>query len=185
MADQHDSERLFHGGAERLRAPSRLALLEVKRVTDLCLEGIPAQSALDVGTGTGIFAEAFSLAGLAAAGVDLNPELLAVARQLVPSVPFFESPAETLPCDDGAYDLVFLGHILHEVDDPLLVLREARRVARKRVAILEWPYVEGTQGPPLAHRMRPEKVVELAGLAGFSKVETLGLSHMVLFRMTV
>jgi len=185
LSEHHDHERLFHGGPERLRSPARLALLEVPRVTSLCLEGIAAQSALDVGTGTGLFAEALSLAGLSVAGVDLNPELLAAARQLLPSVSFFESPAESLPCEDGSYDLVFLGHILHEVEDPLLALREARRVARKRVAVLEWPYIAGAEGPPLAHRLRSETVVELAGRAGFSRVEALDLSNMVLFRLTV
>jgi ubiquinone/menaquinone biosynthesis C-methylase UbiE len=185
LTEHPGSERLYHGGAERLRSPSRLALLEVPRVTALCLDGISAQSALDVGTGTGIFAEAFSSAGLSVAGADLNPELLAVARELVPSASFFEASAESLPCDDGAYDLVFLGHLLHEVEDPLAVLKEARRVARKRVAILEWPYAEGKQGPPLAHRMRPETVVELATLAGFPAAERIELRHMALFRITL
>jgi len=53
----HDHERRFHGGAERLRAPERVALLETEAVTRLCVEGIDAVTILDVGTGTGIFAE--------------------------------------------------------------------------------------------------------------------------------
>jgi ubiquinone/menaquinone biosynthesis C-methylase UbiE len=181
---QEGGDRRFHGAAERLRSPSRLALLEVPRVVGLCLEGIEARSVLDVGTGTGVFAEAFAAAGFAATGVDLNPTLLAVARDLVPQATFMESGAEALPCDDGAHDLVFLGHLLHEVDDPLAVLREARRVARLRVAVLEWPYRDEAQGPPLAHRMMPEAIEALAREAGFSGVDTPPLASMSLFVLT-
>ncbi|MEI6386864.1 MAG: methyltransferase domain-containing protein [Spirochaetota bacterium] len=185
MAEHRDESRVFHGPGERLRAPARLARLEVPRVVELCLSGIEASSVLDVGTGTGVFAEAFTAAGLSATGIDLNPELLAVARDLVPEAIFMEAGADALPCDDSAHDLVFLGHLLHEVDDPLAVLREARRVARNRVAVLEWPYREDEQGPPLEHRMQPETVADLARQAGFCEVETLELEHMTLFRMTV
>ena len=33
-----------------------------------------------------------------------------------------------------------LGHVLHETDDPVAALVEARRAARLRVVVLEWPY---------------------------------------------
>ena len=185
MADHHDPSRVFHGDATRLRSSSRLARLELPRVLELCLSGLAVRSALDVGTGTGVFAEAFVAEGLTVTGVDLAPELLTIARDIVPGAIFLEAGAEDLPCDELAYDLVFLGHVLHEADDPLGVLREARRVARLRVAVLEWPYRDDSQGPPLGHRLRPDAVAELAGLAGFHEVETLELDHMTLYRMTV
>ena len=53
-------ERRFTGDVERLRAPERIARLEVDRVVNLCLEGTRVDNVLDVGTGSGIFAEAFS-----------------------------------------------------------------------------------------------------------------------------
>ncbi len=181
MDAHHDSSKLYHGGAERLRSEDRLARLEVPRVVGLCLSGIEAASVLDLGTGTGVFAEAFLAAGVQATGIDLNPDFLALARTLVPQAIFLEATADDLPCDDGAHDLVFIGLLLHEVDDPLAVLREARRVARLRVAILEWPWKEGTKGPPLEHRMKPDQIAALAGEAGFSKVETTDLTHLSLY----
>jgi methylase of polypeptide subunit release factors len=51
-------ERRFRGDPARLRSPERLEQLEVERVVELSLEGITAGSVLDVGTGTGVFAEA-------------------------------------------------------------------------------------------------------------------------------
>jgi len=110
----HSHERRFHGGAERLRAPERLALMEIARVVQLCVEGVDMSSVLDVGTGTGIFAEAFASRSLRVTGIDPNSELLDVARGLVPGGTFVEAMAEKLSFDDASFDLVFLGHVLHE-----------------------------------------------------------------------
>jgi ubiquinone/menaquinone biosynthesis C-methylase UbiE len=176
-------EKHFQGAAERLRAPARLALMEVPRVVDLCLAVPGCSSVLDVGTGTGLWAEAFASRGLAAAGVEPNPALLALAVSLVTGVDFRKGSAESLPWAAASFDLVFLGHVLHETDDPLAALTEARRVARVRVAVLEWPYREEDKGPPLAHRLQPDRVVALAEQAGFTQVERLALSHMDLYRL--
>ena len=149
----------------------------------LSLEGLAVESVLDVGTGTGIFAEAFANNGLVVTGIDTNAELLLHAREYAPGARFEEAPAEQLPFDDGAFDLVFLGHVLHETDDPLAALREARRVGRQRVAILEWPYREQPFGPPLAHRIAPATVLDLATRAGFSQVEHIELDQMDFYRL--
>ncbi len=178
-------ERRFDGAADRLRALERVARLEVPRVVALSLEGLTVESVLDVGTGTGIFAEAFANNGLAVTGIDTNTELLAHAREFAPGAQFKEAPAEGMPFADGAFDLVFLGHVLHETDDPLAALREARRVARQRVAILEWPYREQPFGPPLAHRIAPARVIDLATRAGFSQVEHIELDQMDFYRLPI
>ena len=180
----HNHEKRFHGGAERLRAPERVALLETQAVTRLCVEGIDAVTILDVGTGTGIFAEAFAARALRVTGIDPDPDLLAVARAEVPTAEFREGVAEKLPFEDGCFELVFLGHVLHETDDPAGALAEARRVSKKRVAILEWPYRKEEMGPPLAHRLEPSRIMELARLAGFQKIEKIDLQHMDFYRLT-
>ncbi len=168
-----------------LRDPQRVARLEVARVVDACLGGLDARSALDVGTGSGIFAEAFAARGLRVAGVDVNPDMLAAARDYVPGGRFEQAPAEALPFDAGAFDVVFMGLVLHETDDAAQALAEARRVARLRVAVLEWPYRDDEMGPPLAHRLSAEAVADLARKAGFAGVETAPLDHMALFLMVV
>ena len=180
----HSHERRFQGEADRLRAPDRLARMEVPRVAALSTAGIVVESALDIGTGTGVFAEAFVAQGIAVTGIDVNADLLEVARQTVPAAQFKQAPVEKIPFTDQSFDLVFLGHVLHEADDPLAALKEARRVARSRVAILEWPYRQEEKGPPLEHRLRPEIVVDLAARAGFQNVETIHLEHMDFYRLT-
>jgi tRNA A37 threonylcarbamoyladenosine biosynthesis protein TsaE len=81
--------------------------------------------------------------------------------------------------------LAFLAHVLHETDDPLKALNEAKRIGRKRVVVLEWPYIEEEEGPPLEHRLKPEVIEELARDVGFLERERIKLNHMDLYRFTV
>ncbi len=174
-------EKRFKGDINRLRAPERVERLEVERITELCLESGAIGSVLDVGTGTGLFAETFSRRGLEVAGEDVNPEMLAAARRYVPKGDFREGTAEALPYPDGSFDCVFLGLVLHESDEPLKVLTEARRVTRQQVGILEWPYQEGAFGPPLAHRLRPEDLTGLFRKAGFRTWKVTDLSNTIFY----
>jgi ubiquinone/menaquinone biosynthesis C-methylase UbiE len=178
-------ERRYNREIERLRAPQRLALLEVERVVDLCLEGIQTMTVLDVGTGSGIFAEAFSKRGIEITGIDPNPEMLKAAQEFVPTGTFLRGTVEEIPSKDKSFDLVFLGHVLHESDDLIKALSESKRVAKRQIAILEWPYKQEESGPPLEHRLTTEEILIVAKQVGFSSVETIQLQHMVFFRFTV
>jgi ubiquinone/menaquinone biosynthesis C-methylase UbiE len=178
-------EKRFEGDIARLRFPERVERLEVKRVINLCLEGEELTSVLDVGTGTGLFAQSFSSLGLEVSGVDANPEMLVAARQFVPKGNFCEGIAEALPYPDSSFDLVFLGLLLHESDELLTVLQETRRVAGKRVCILEWPYQEQPFGPPLAHRLSPDDLAGWFRKARFRKWISTNLSNTVLYRLLV
>ncbi len=177
------NNRRFSGEIERLRADERIARLEISRVVDLSLAGLSAESMLDIGTGSGIFAEAFAARGLKVAGVDLRDDMLEAARQYVPVGDFRHSHMELLPFADAAFDLAFMGLVLHEADDLVKALREAYRTLRQRLMILEWPYEIGEFGPPQDHRLRAEQVLDAAREAGFKTVESVALKHLILFRM--
>ena len=71
---------------------------------------------MDVGTGTGVFADAFLARGFSVVGIDANGVMLEVARQLVPEAEFKQARAEAIPYDNGEFDLSFLGLLLHETD---------------------------------------------------------------------
>jgi ubiquinone/menaquinone biosynthesis C-methylase UbiE len=178
-------EKLYDGTVERLRSPERVARLEVERVVSLCLEAADLRNVLDVGVGSGLFAEAFSQRGLEVSGVDVNPEMIVAARHFVPDGDFRESTAEELPYPDTSFDLVFFGLVLHESDEPLKALQEARRVSRQRVGILEWSYQDGEFGPPLAHRLNPTEIVNLARQAGFTSVHNIPLTHLSFYRLAI
>ena len=141
-------------------------------------------SALDVGTGTGVCAEAFAASGCTVTGIDANADMPPIAQQYVPAGQFRQATAEALPFPDKSFDLVFLGVVLHEADDPLAALMQARRVAKRRVAVLEWPYREGTAGPPMAHRLPPDRIQDLVAKAGFQRIESIQLAHVDLYLLT-
>jgi ubiquinone/menaquinone biosynthesis C-methylase UbiE len=182
MNNPHD--RRYNHGVERLRDPERVARMEVQRVADLSLEGIPLNGrVLDIGCGSGLFAEEFARRGLAVTGLDANPEMLTVARQFAPSANFQEGTAEKLPFEDGSFDLVFMGLLLHEADDISAALIEAHRVTRGRLVVLEWPKEQQEFGPPPDHRLDAAEVVSHSKRAGFLNVAKIPLTNLVLYRM--
>lgn len=173
-------ERRYPGSVSALRSPERVAQLEPERVVALCLDGASYKTVLDVGTGSGLFAEVFAAHGLTVSGLDVSLEMVQAAQQHVPGGDFRVGTAELLPYPDGAFDLVFMGVLLHEADDRRQALREAARVATARVAVLEWPYDAAASGPPMAHRISPEQIEALAASAGLRVERTLRLTHTVL-----
>jgi len=179
------AEKKFAGKVRDLRSSRRVNRLEVQHVVDLCLENTSIQSMLDVGTGSGLFAEVFSGNGIKVSGVDANQEMLTASRDYVPDGDFRKGIAELLPYPDPSFDLIFLGLVLHETDDPLKALKETLRVSRKRVCILEWPYRSQLFGPPLAHRLKPEGLEEMFHSAGFGNWQTSELTATILYRLNV
>ncbi len=93
----------------------------------------PGASLLEIGCGTGHFAAALSAAGFRVAGVDPALAMLAVARERVPVAC---ADGQRMPFRDGAFDGAFLVAVLEFARDPVALLREARRVARRRVVVL-------------------------------------------------
>jgi len=177
--------RFNPAGGLDLRSPERLALLEVDSVIELTLQGAAAHTLLDVGTGVGVFAGHFAGRGVKVQGVDVSPGMLASARGFLPQLPFVAAPAEALPYCAESFDIVFLGLVLHETDDTLRALSEARRVAKRRVAVFEWRDEEQDFGPPRAHRLSEERIAEIANEAGFAGMETVPLRDLVLYRLEI
>ncbi|EKD89426.1 MAG: ArsR family transcriptional regulator [uncultured bacterium] len=175
-------EKRFNREIERLRDPDRIARMEVVRVVELVLTGLEEpKTLLDIGTGSGLFAEQFAAKGIEVAGLDANPEMIPAAQLFVPTAKFRIGVAEKLPFEDNAFDILFMGLLLHEVDDLEKALSEASRVVRRRLGILEWPYEVGEFGPPLEHRLSTEKIEAAATLAGLKIIQKLRLDHLVLY----
>lgn len=174
------NEKLYHGGLDRLRAPERLARLETDRVVALCLHGVDTTRILDVGTGTGVFAEAFLDRGRVW-GLDLSEPMLTQARVHAPGATFVLGAMENLPFEDRSFELVFLGLVLHETNDPHQALAEAFRATSHRAAVLEWPHRDEPFGPPLAHRLAPAQVEGVALAVGFTRVTVHPLENLVLY----
>jgi ubiquinone/menaquinone biosynthesis C-methylase UbiE len=140
---------------------------------------------LDVGTGSGIFAEGFAQKVATVAGIDANPEMIKASKELVPKVEFQEATAESLPFADKSFDLVFLGLVLHEADDARKALSESKRCAKRRVVVFEWPYKQEEMGPPLEHRLKSKDVLTMAKRVGFKATTIIPLRDLLLYRLLV
>ncbi|HXF98332.1 MAG TPA: class I SAM-dependent methyltransferase [Gaiellaceae bacterium] len=120
---------------------------------------------LDVATGTGLVAAELLARGFRVTGLDVTPEMLAVARRrLAGRARLVEGSAEALPFPDGAFDHLTFTYLLRYVSDPGATLAELARVVRPGgvVASLEF----GVPGPfarPL-WRAYVDGVLPLAGL---------------------
>ncbi len=175
------NERVYNSGIERLRSPERTERLEVERVVDLCLSTSKIDSVLDIGTGSGLFAEAFYKRNIAVTGIDSNQEMIAAAKDYLPNCQFKLASAESLPFEEDSFDMVFMGLVLHEVDDFEKVLKEIERIAVKQAAILEWNYEVQEYGPPLEHRLKPEFIEQLSKNAGFTSFSIVPLANLSLY----
>lgn len=106
---------------------------------------------VDVACGTGVLARAaVERVGPVGSvvGVDVNPEMLAVARARPGRVRFVEAPAEELPLDGGAVDAAVSQFGLMFFTDRVGALREMARVTRAggRIAVAVWGPLTATPG---------------------------------------
>jgi demethylmenaquinone methyltransferase/2-methoxy-6-polyprenyl-1,4-benzoquinol methylase len=162
----------------------------------------PGGSALDVACGSGkLTAELAKLAeGGRVVGLDFSPQMLEVARREHPPIEFIEGDALNLPFDDATFDVATIAFGLRNLAEPIVGLREMRRVVRRRAVVLEFvrppegliggvyrlylrtllPALGGAiSGQPAAYRYLsdtvdayriPEELLAMAKQAGYSDV---------------
>lgn len=78
--------------------------------------GLTEGRVLDVGCGTGRLIGALAERGVDATGVDISPEMLAVARRKLPRSTFAEARAEQLPFPEAAFGRVVFRLVVHLID---------------------------------------------------------------------
>jgi demethylmenaquinone methyltransferase/2-methoxy-6-polyprenyl-1,4-benzoquinol methylase len=133
-------------------------------------------------------------------GLDFSPQMLEVARREHPRIEFIEGDALKLPFDDGTFDVATIAFGLRNLADPIVGLREMRRVVKRRALVLEFvrppegliggvyrlylrtllPALGGAiSGQPAAYRYlsdtvdayrTPEELLAIAKQAGYSDV---------------
>lgn len=113
---------------------------------------------LDVACGTGVLANAAAkITGPqgAVSGVDINPDMLAMARRQADHIQWYQAPAEQLPFDDHSYDRVICQFGLMFFDDKPRALREMQRVTRPggRLGVAVWARLDDTPGYAMVKTM--------------------------------
>src|SRR5213594_4583478 len=106
----------------------------------------PGQAVLDVGCGTGVVAITARRAGAVVTGVDLTPELLAVAKENaaiaeVNDIVWKQGDVENLPFRDGEFDVVLRQFAYIFAPRPEVAIKEMLRVLKPggRIAFNTWP----------------------------------------------
>ena len=95
----------------------------------------PIESLLDAGTGTGRMLEVLAPYAKRAVGIDVSPEMLAIARDRLLRENISHAQvrlADTyrLPFGQASFDAVLFHQVLHFLDDPQSAVVEAARVMR-------------------------------------------------------
>ena len=103
--------------------------------------------AVDVGCGPGVLtarlAERLGTEGVVA--LDPSPPFVAAARERCPGVDVRQGTAESLPFDDGAFDVALANLVVHFMSEPVRGLQEMGRVGGA-VAATVWNHATAT-GP--------------------------------------
>ncbi|MFC1820118.1 class I SAM-dependent methyltransferase [Thermodesulfobacteriota bacterium] len=108
----------------------------IERIVPELLEPQPHERILDIGCGTGNHLLFLNKLGLTISGIDASPYMIHKSRErLGDRCTLKIGMAEDLPFDDNEFDLAVLINTLEFLDDPLKALREAGRVAKKKVFI--------------------------------------------------
>ncbi|HSE66743.1 MAG TPA: methyltransferase domain-containing protein, partial [Gemmatimonadales bacterium] len=122
--------------------PWALRLIEVASPRD-------GEDVLDLGCGTGIVARRIaSRTGSRVTGLDLNPDMLEVARSASAAeqvnIEWRQGKAEALPYSEGSFDLVVSQFALMFFENQQAALSETRRVLRPggRLAVSVWQGLE-------------------------------------------
>lgn len=138
LAQRHEKERA-HGRAiaacpEKVWGQSSFAgKMRLARRASLILKETamkPGMQVLEIGCGNGNYTKLFVQTGARVIAIDLSEDLLARARESVPSARFSCTDAESLEgIESESVDLVVGNAVLHHLDAPL-ALRAAWRVLR-------------------------------------------------------
>lgn len=159
---------------ERLRslhAPER----EVEAAVLRAVENGPAKSLLDAGTGTGRMLELLGPRIKRGVGVDISPEMLAIARDKLERAGLHRCQVRLadvyrLPFAGASevqgFDVVLFHQVLHYLDDPQAAVAEAARVLRPggRLLIVDFaPHELEFCRSELAHRRLGFSDAEVAG----------------------
>lgn len=137
------------GRIRSLYAPER----EVEAAILRHLTGAPIRQLLDAGTGTGRMLELLAPLAKRAVGVDVSPDMLAIARDKLMRGGFAHCQvrlADTyrLPFEEGGeesgFDVVLFHQVLHYLDDPHAAVTEAARVMRRGGRLLIADFAQHT-----------------------------------------
>jgi SAM-dependent methyltransferase len=142
----------------------------------------PDDRLLEIGCGGGLLLRDALRGGVVATGIDHSEEMVRLAREHAPGAEVVCGHAEELPFADGSFTAVAMSIVFMFLPNPVMVLRECRRVLASggRIAIYTTPpELRGTPAAPeplasRSHFYDDEPLASLALESGFSEVVVTG-----------
>ena len=162
---------------ERDRREDTITILAFSDIND-------RDTVADIGCGPGFYtiplAKAVSNGKVYA--LDVDDEMLDACRRRLAearlgNVEVLKCQEYEFPLEDGSLNGLFLGYVVHHVEDRVRFLEAARRLMRPRgwCTVLEWDRQESEHGPPLERRIDPGELRRLTTEAGFRHLVTRDL----------
>lgn len=177
---------------EQLFVPALFTAWAVKMVD--ALELSDEKNILDVACGTGIVARTAKdrlKDKVSVTGVDLNPAMLRVARQIRSDINWIEGNAQNLPFENESFDVVLCQAALMFFPDKVAALTEMKRVLRTegKIAVQVWgpneaydiliDILEEAAGSETASIMRaPFVLQDTSILTGLFKTSGIVITHL-------
>jgi SAM-dependent methyltransferase len=106
------------------------------RAVEQVIAPLQVSSVLDVGCGTGDYAQLFDPARVRYLGVDISEKMVEECRRLFPSHRFAVADGDSIDAPDDSFDLVLSIGVLEYLPDPVSHLRELARVTRRGGSIV-------------------------------------------------
>jgi ubiquinone/menaquinone biosynthesis C-methylase UbiE len=138
----------------------------------------PGDHLLDIGCGGGLLLRDAIAAGAQATGIDHSDDMVALAHERAPGAEVVVGRAEQLPFADGSFTALSMSVVFFFLDDPIAVLREARRVLDEGGRLAVYTTSAELRGTPAApepiasrgHFYGDEELARFAREAGFRDV---------------
>ena len=135
---------------------------------------------IDIGAGTGFFALLFckKMKKGKVYACDISDELLAWMNDNFPAeskgivIPL-KMAESSVPLPDNTADLVYMINLHHELEEPLRILEESRRLLKKggKLMIIDWKREKTPEGPPLEIRVPEETIEDQMVASGFANIK--------------
>lgn len=139
----------------------------------------------DIGAGTGIFSfAAAEISRNPIFALDISDEMIRIlgkrkAERKIENLIIKKVEYSDLPIDSESCDFALMITVLHELEEPNIMMQEIKRVLKKggKLFVIEFYKKKSLTGPPFDHRISEEKVDELWEENGFKKIEKFKMSE--------
>ena len=109
----------------------------------------------------------------------LNRLKMSLQAEKLHNTQIIHQAAEDVVACHGCADIVFLGTVLHDFEDPLRVLQNSRTMLKSNGMIYDYDWIkqDSPLGPPKAKRFSQEHVEQLAAQAGLKVISSTVMSE--------